>query len=354
MNEPIKPKLNVLIFGAGAIGTYIGGSLAYTGNNVVFIERGEVIKKLKEQGLYLNLPETKIHFENPAIANSISEAMATTKYDIAIVAIKSYHTDALIKSLEPFVTELPPFLCFQNGVENEAKFEELLGGNKVIAGTVTSAIGRKNIGSVILEKFRGVGIANTHPLSPVLAHAFNEANLNAQLYDNPESMKWSKLVVNLIGNASSAILNMRPGEIYANSKLFAIERQQLLEAFQVMRGNHIPVTDLPGTRVKLLKLAVTSLPVSISQLILKKVIGSGRGSKMPSFHIDLYNQHGHSEVDYLNGAVVRSGEKIGIKSPVNKLLTDILLKMTNNEMPLNAFDNNPGKFIKYLEEHHQL
>jgi len=351
MTDSISPKLNVLVFGAGAIGTYIGGSLAYYNNNVVFVERSEVIDKLIKQGLHLKLLSKEIHIEKPQIVSSIKEALDLYKYDIAIIAIKSYHTETLIKSLEPYTADLPPFLCLQNGVENESKFEQLLGNQKVIPGTVTSAIGRKDIGSIILEKFRGMGIAATNPLSSKLEENFTQAQLNPQLFENPTSMKWSKLVINLIGNATSAILNMPPGEIYADKKLFEIEKQQLLETFQVMRAQNIPVTNLPATKVKLFQFAITRLPNFLSQPILQQAIGSGRGTKMPSFHIDLYARHGNSEVDYLNGAVIRYGEKVRINTPVNQILTETLLKMTSGDIPLDKFDHKPNLFVAYVNEY---
>ena len=152
----------------------------------------------------------------------------------------------------------------------------------------------------------------------------------------------------LIGNATSAILNMTPGEIYANKHLFEIERQQLQEAFRVMKAYKFTVTDLPKTPVKLFNFAMTWMPSFLAQPILERAIGSGRGTKMPSFHIDLHAGHGKSEVDYLNGAVVRFGEKAHIKTPINRILRDTLLKMTNQELPIDTFDHQPQKFYRYL------
>jgi 2-dehydropantoate 2-reductase len=64
---------------------------------------------------------------------------------------------------------------------------------------------------------------------------------------------------------------------------------------------------------------------------------------MPSFHIDLHSGRGKSEVGYLNGAVVRAGERYGVPTPVNAALTDSLLKLTSGEIPLDAFARQPEK-----------
>jgi ketopantoate reductase len=84
--------------------------------------------------------------------------------------------------MKPFVEKLPPILCLSNGVENEQAIARELGPDKVIYGTVTSAIGRRAAGDIVLEKLRGVGIGSGHPLSERLVAAFNAAYLNGRLY----------------------------------------------------------------------------------------------------------------------------------------------------------------------------
>jgi 2-dehydropantoate 2-reductase len=69
---------------------------------------------------------------------------------------------------------------------------------------------------------------------------------------------------------------------------------------------------------------------------------------MPSLHIDLYAGRGKSEVEYLHGAVVRAGEKLGIATPVNKLLTETLVALTNKDIPLETYAGQPEKFLSKL------
>ena len=90
------------------------------------------------------------------------------------------------------------------------------------------------------------------------------------------------------------------------------------------------------------------LPSWISMLFLSRAAGSGRGAKMPSFHIDLYSGRGKSEVEYLHGAVVREGKKYNVPTPVNELLTNVLLALTNKEIPLEEYANQPEKLLSAL------
>ena len=103
-----------------------------------------------------------------------------------------------------------------------------------------------------------------------------------------------------------------------------------------MKAQGINVVDLPGTPVRLLAMS-TNLPLWLSKPFLSKAAGAGRGAKMPSFHIDLHSGRGKSEVTYLHGAIVRAGEKFGVPTPVNRLLTETLLDITTGKIPLDEF-----------------
>jgi 2-dehydropantoate 2-reductase len=190
-----------------------------------------------------------------------------------------------------------------------------------------------------------VGVAANHPLSSRLVEAMNSANLNARLYPRGADMKWSKMLTNLLANATSAILNMTPAEIFAHPGIYRLEVAQIRETLAVMHAQNIRVVDLPSTPVRLLAFAVRTLPASISRPLLQRAVGSGRGAKMPSFYIDLHSGRGKSEVDYLNGAVVRHGERLRIPTPVNRLLNETLLALTNGDIPLETFDCQPEKLL---------
>lgn len=348
-----KSQLKVLTFGAGAIGTYIGGSLALAGHNVVFVERAEVVDDLRERGLRLDLSVDKRRKAKNAflvepsafvIVSSLDEALRFGPYDVAIYALKSFDTNAALKGIKPFARKMPPVLCLSNGVDNEPAIANVLGADKVIYGTVTTAIGRRTAGDIVLEKLRGTGVAATHPLSDRLIVALGDAYLNVESFPDGSSMKWSKMLTNLLANPLSAILDMSAGEIYAHKGLYRLEINMLRECLAVMRAQAVHVVDLPGTPVKALALAA-KLPLWLSRPLLARAVGSGRGGKMPSFHIDLYSGRGKSEVDYLHGAVVRAGEKTGVPTPINKLLTSTLLALTRGEISVEKYAHQPEKFL---------
>jgi 2-dehydropantoate 2-reductase len=352
----LNGRMKILTFGAGAIGTYIGGSLTLAGHQVVFVEQPKVVDELRERGLRLDLTldsqrKTKDAFvlnsSSFVIVSSLDEALRYGPFDLALFALKSFDTQAALEVMQPYADKLPPLLCLSNGVSNEPAIAAALGSDKVIYGTVTSAIGRRGAGDIVLEKLRGVGVAKGHILSEKVNAALDAAYLNSQLFEDAGSMKWSKMLTNLIANPTSAILNMTAAEVFANNDLYKLEIDMLKECLAVMKAQGFDVVDLPGTPVRALAFA-TTLPLWLSKPFLSKAAGAGRGAKMPSFHIDLYSGRGKSEVEYLHGAVVRAGEKFHMPTPVNKMLTETLLALTNKNIPLEEFEHKPEKLLAKL------
>lgn len=334
--------MRFLVFGAGAIGTYLGGSLLLQQHEVVFLEREQEAHLLRQQGLLLQIREKTHHFSHLSVVASLDEVLQKGLFDAALFALKAYDTAAALEAMRPYADHLPPLVCFQNGVENEAVIAQVLGIEKVIPATVTSAVGRRGIGNIILEKERGIGIAVTHPLAPQLAEAFRTCGIRTQLFANPAAMKWSKLLTNLVANASSAIYNLTPQQIFAHRETYTLEVKQLHEALQVMAAQGIPVVNLPHTPVKIMAWLMTRLPMFLSQPLAVQFIGRGRGNKMPSLHIDLYNKRQNSEVTILNGAVIRFGERYGVPTPVNRFLHDTLIALIQGKLPLNTYWRNPA------------
>ncbi len=271
----ICPPLRLLVFGAGAIGTYIGGSLALGGQQVVFLETPQTRREIEATGLHLELGGERRTIPSPRVADSLPEALSHGPFDAAVFALKSFDTASALEAMRPYADRLPPILCLQNGVENEAVIAGLLGEDRVIAGTVTSAVGRRAAGDIILEKLRGVGIAAGNPLSSDLVSVFSACGLNARLIPSAEGMKWSKMLTNLLSNATSAILGMTPAEVFGDPGLFRLEAAQLHEALHVMHRLKIPVVDLPGTPVRMLAFAIQKLPLGLVRPLLQRAVGGG-------------------------------------------------------------------------------
>ena len=339
--------MKFLFLGAGAIGTYVGGSLAAAGDEVTFIERPETAAVIAEHGLKVHTADTTRVVRDVTVHGSAAEALAQGPYDIGVFALKSFDTQTALDELVATGYEVPTILSLQNGVDNEPTIAATLGADKVIAGTVATAVSKPGVGEVVEEKHRGIGVALGHPLAQPLVEALDRAGLSGKAFDDAPSMKWSKLFTNLTGNATSAILDETVAELFADKRSYAIEVAVLAECLAVMKAKGYRVVDLPGTPVRALAWA-TKLPRFIAQPALTKALGAGRGDKMPSFHIDLHGGRGRTEVSFLNGAVARGGEQAGVPTPVNALLTDTLEALSAGELPLDAYRHDPDALLARL------
>lgn len=340
--------MNFIVIGAGAIGVYIGGSLMAAGNQVTFIDREEHIPLLKKNGITLNLKTRVETLLNISVLPDLEKAIAEHTYDAMLLAVKAFDTQGFADNLRSLSSHLnlPPLVCLQNGVENEDLLAGVLGAERVVAASVTSAIGRRGVGEVSLERLRGIGLAGTGSLVESLVRVFSEAGLRAVRYPDARAMKWSKMLTNLPANAMSAITGMKPVEIFTHPGLYRLETAQIHEATAVMEALGLEITDLPGTPVRAMAWCMNRLPTGISRPLIARILGKGRGEKMPSFFIDYVSGRGKSEVDYLNGAVVRAGEKAGVPTPVNRFLTGTLLGMVEGRIPAGRYDHQPERLLE--------
>ena len=344
-------SLNWLVFGAGAIGTYLGGSLLLHGHQVTFLEQPSTATEVKQRGLSLQLsPGSQQYIPEPCIVSCLEQAFQYDPFDAAIFALKSFDTASVLEKIAPYIQSIPPLICFQNGVENEARLASVFGEDRVIAGTVTSSVSRRAAGEIVLERSRGIGLSSLHPLANTLAHAFQDAGLITQLFPHPADMKWSKMLTNLVGNATSAILDLTPAQVFTHPQLYNLEIRQLRETLTVMRAHRIGVVNLPKMPVRWLGFALQHLPSRLVRNLLSRAVGGGRGEKMPSFHIDLHSGRKQSEVDYLNGAVVRYGQAVGVPTPVNRMLNHTLLQLIDGSLPCDRFSHQPQALLDLLSD----
>jgi 2-dehydropantoate 2-reductase len=347
MTDP-KP-LRFLCFGMGAIGTYIGGSLALSGNEVAFIERPEGVERAKKNGLSLQLPDGKHTIQQVNVFASLGEALQHGVYDAALVAVKSFDTGSVVENIREYADRFPTLICLQNGVENETAYAAVLGNERVIGASIATAVGKEGVGAISVEKMRGIGIESGKALSAAVIAAFDRAGLNARGYANRTDLKWSKMLTNLLGNATSAILDWTPVQVFSDPQVYAIEVAQIRETLAVMQRLGIRVVNLPGTPVRPLIGLIDHFPLALSRPVSYLGLGKGRGAKMPSFHIDLYHGQTQSEVSFLNGAVVRFGTQLGIDTPVNRALTEILEGMARGTIEKSRYNYHPEAILQRIQ-----
>lgn len=333
--------------GAGAIGGFVGGALAASGHDVTLVGRPTLMQKIAQTGLTLRRPNLPTQTVFPATTTAVPPGV---DYDFVLLTVKAPDTAQAIKDL----SGLAPKTCIvslQNGIGNEEQLAAAFGPERVIAGTITIPIQVPEPGVIEVSKPKGgLGLAALHPNQPVqaLANALTEAGLPTPVYDDYRAMKWSKLLLNIVTNASSAILDLPPAAILAQQELFNLEIRALQEGAAVMRALGIRAVKLPGYPVDWLGrlLSARWLPMALSRALLRPSMASGRGTKMPSLHIDLSTGRPSSEIGVLNGAIVEAGRKTGVATPVNRVLTEILSGLVSGQLNWADYRSQPAKLIE--------
>jgi len=328
--------MRFLIFGTGAIGTWIGANLVMARQSVTFVGRASFAQAACAQGIHVALPGGETwRLRDLDVTTSLAEALqrSSAGYDAILLCMKSYALDDAIAELRGCAgaSSGALLLAFQNGAGSEEKLAAAFGEQRVVAATLTSPISTEGPAAVRLERLGGgVGLAPLTPRAgehqPVTQAMARAPLLAIRAYADWRAMKWSKLLLNLMGNATSALLGAPPAEIYADRRLFAVEMRMLREALAVMDA-HTPAirtVNLPGYPARVLDFALRALPHGVLQPILARRVARGRGNKMPSLHDDVARHSGRSEVAALNGAVVAAGRCLGVPTPVNAALAEMV------------------------------
>ncbi len=328
---------NVLIIGAGAIGCLVGGKLAMASQHVTLVGRRAFVEQVRAQGLKLTDEQGAHTVRNMRPVASIQEAYdrSESAFDLAIFTVKSYDTAAAAAEYRQALSETgappPIFLSVQNGVGNEESIAQIADRAAVVAGSITTPVSVVGPGAIHVDKPRyGLGLASWRGAEAALGDVcalMGLAGFAVQRYGSAASMKWTKLLMNMMGNATCAILDEPPEVVFADNRLVDIEIAAWREALAVMAASHIAPVDLDGYPFGKLAPLIRYAPKALLRPILRKQIGRARGGKMPSLHIDLHANKGKSEVRWLNGAVVEKGRQVGAFTPVNALLTDTLLRL---------------------------
>ena len=364
--------MEVLIVGAGAIGLLVGHGLARAGHEVTLVGRQPFVTAMRARGLGLEDGGRVTRATNVRAVTSALD-VADEPFDLVILTVKAYDATEAAAQVEPLARRGVPILVLQNGVGGEEAVAGILSGSSLarpgssdpgrkrgfgnplgaIEATILSAVITLSVevlepGLVRLATTRGgIGLAPTAPGQSVveLGQVFQAAGFRISTYRDYRAMKWAKLLLNMIANASPAILDMLPDHVFADSRLFALEQAAFREAVVVMRALGLRPMSLPGYSVPLFAWAISTLPAWLLRPILRKAIVGGRGGKMPSLHIDLSRGKGKSEVEYLNGAVVRHAQELGLDAPVNRALHAALMGIVQGEVPWEEYRGQPGRLL---------
>ena len=285
--------MKIAVMGAGAVGCYFGGMLARAGHAVVLIGRPPHVAAIKRDGLYLDTQSFREHVALEACADAGGMAGA----QVVLCCVKSTDSASAAAEMAPHLAADAAILSLQNGVDNAARLEALL-GREVLPAVVYVATEMAGPGHV-RHRGRGELVIGPSPQGAELARLFAAAGVPVQVSDNVAGALWAKLIINCAWNALSAIAQMPYGRIAAGAGVDAVMHDIVTECLAVAQADGVAV---PGD-------------------IREAVAGIARtmGGQLSSTAQDLMRGK-RSEIDHLNGYVLRRGEALGIATPANRVL----------------------------------
>ena len=337
--------MRVLVAGAGAVGAWLGGALAAAGADVALVGRPAFVAAVRAEGLRVERggPTTRTR---PAAFATVAEAGEAAPFHAVLVTVKSYDTAAIAADLA--LLPPSPVVSFQNGVGNEADLALRLPHHEVVAATLTTSVGAPAPGVVRGGDGGGVGLgaAPGGPDLAPLAAAFTAGGLCVRSYADPAAMKWSKLLLNLLGAASAAALGWPTGRALAHPGVFALERAAWREAQDVMAALGLRPVTLPGYRVPLLAAVGRRLPAALLRPLVVRQMARARGERLAGLAADLEAGRGRTEAPVLGGAVVAAGETVGRPTPANRALTALVGEIAADAAARGILAGRPDRLLE--------
>lgn len=294
--------MKAAVVGPGAMGTLFGVFLASAGHEVRLLDNDPArAAKLSRGGLALDGISAGRSARVPVTADPSSIGQC----ELVLVCVKAYDTQVAAQSLPALLSDDTVVLTLQNGLGNAELLAEAVGAGRVLAGSTAQGANVAEPGRVI---HAGTGDTHMGELSGpatdrvrALCEVFTAAGLPASPSDDVAGLLWGKLVVNVGINPFTGLLQVRNGELLEHAETRELMRMAVDEAVAVARaaGVRLPFPD-PLARVQ-----------EVAKLT---------GKNKSSMYQDVAAGR-RTEIDFICGAVVREGERLGIPTPVNRALT---------------------------------
>ena len=292
---------SVAVLGAGAVGCYFGGMLARSGVPVTLIGRARHVDAINANGLFFD----GLRYQERIPVAASMDIGAVRGADFVLFCVKTVDTEEAAKALAPHVRPETLVISLQNGVDNVARIRSATGIEAIPAvvyvGAAMAAPGHvKHSGRgdlVIGDVWQNECLRRS---LPTIAEMFERAEVPCRVSDNVEGELWTKMVINCAYNAISALGRARYAVLVADPRTRDLMQQGTEEAIAVARagGVHLPEMNMMDAVWK---------------------IGEALSGAMSSTAQDLARGN-PTEIDSLNGYIVRRGAELGVSTPANQTL----------------------------------
>lgn len=320
MTDSERMNGRIAVFGAGAVGGFVGGALAAGGAPVVMIGRAATAQAMAREGVRISDYRGRDDRVPPARVSVATEASAVAGCGLVLVCVKSRHTAEAGQLLAPWLSPSTVVISLQNGVHNTEVLREALPGVAVLAGMVGFNVVVLPGGRYHQATEGELQVHDHAALAPWLP-AFDHAGLALHRHADLRGVQWAKLMLNL-NNAVNALSGLPLRAQLAQRgyrRVLAAAQQEFLA---LHRAAGLPplarLSPLPARMIP----CVLRLPDPLFRAIAGRMLRIDPSAR--SSTADDLAQGRPTEVDWINGEVVRLAESLGRDAPVNRALTRLV------------------------------
>jgi len=298
--------MKIVVVGPGAMGCLISAFLSKSVSDEIWLldKDEQRAKKLDQQGITLE----GVSGNWKADVKVTSDTKEIGKVDLVIVCVKSYDTKGAILHSKPLLDDRTQVLTLQNGIGNIEVISEVVGSDRVIGGVTNQGVTLIDVGHI---RHAGIGetvIGRMDGKIPVelraIREVFNKVGLEMRISRDIKGLLWSKLIINVGINALTAITRLNNGRLVEFEGTRKILRDAVTEAVRIAKRKRIKlIYDDPLAKVEAVCEATAQNISSMLQDVLKKK---------------------RTEIDFINDVIVRQGQSLGIPTPVNSILVDLI------------------------------
>jgi 2-dehydropantoate 2-reductase len=309
----------IFIYGAGSIGCYVGGRLLAGGSDVSFIGRARMAEQLRSQGITLSRHDNSRWYVPPERTDVSTDAASAATADLVLVTVKSAATPTAAAELANVLRPGTIVVSFQNGVGNADVLRAALPQHIVLEGMVPFNVVERGPGAFHQGSAGELEIRHTPAMQPFV-DAFRQAGLPLIQHVDMLPVQWAKLLLNL-NNAINALAN-RPLKEELSQRAYrrclAMAQKEALALLKRAGIRPAKVTPLPSNWIP----HVLAVPDAVFERLGRTMLTIDPLARS-SMSDDLAAGRA-TEIDWINGEVVRLAERLGQTAPVNARLCELV------------------------------
>jgi len=322
MNNNFK---KIAVIGAGAVGSIIGGLLKKAGFNTTLIGRKPHIDMINKNGLIIK----KAHDEIKININTSTKL--NFKPDIIFITVKSNDIEEACKSINKYA-DYTPVVLMQNGVTADDIALKYF-NKKFIYGAIIFFNGEYLEPGIVKYGYEGtvtIGkVFEENDNNTIYIKEMLDKIIKTTISSNIIGARWTKILVNCLTNSLDAITGLNLYDLMKSKVIRKLGVMILKEAYNIIKKAEIKLEDLPGLPVSNINFIIKS-PFFISAYLLKIKFNAKKYCNTKTSTLQSIKRGKKTEIDYLNGEIVKLASKIGIEASINKKIVDLVHSVEKN------------------------